>query len=89
MDAYVSTIDGHRHFGAQARNECAICGVQDERDELRSVVLDAHTALVVAMPDDTTATSIADAVRKLTAERDRLRAMLAARRDHDGEPDDE
>jgi hypothetical protein len=36
MPEYVSSIDGHMHFGEAARAECVICRVEAQRDALQA-----------------------------------------------------
>lgn len=35
---YVSSVDGHRHFGDVDRIKCPVCGLEAERDRLRAAV---------------------------------------------------
>lgn len=93
MTEWISPIDGHMHYALKNRAECAVCILQDERDELKtdndeySELLDRLSKLLT-----NTANALKGApgplilhdwsdlpavAKTLTAERDRFREALA------------
>jgi hypothetical protein len=45
MNDYVSPIDGHRHYGDAAREQCAVCRLEVDRARLLEALMATHAIL--------------------------------------------